>query len=157
MRPSLARSLVSAVVVSLGSTVLLACGSPTEGSFLTIDSESIRSEVEVSPSVVSPGGAVSLRVRTTNQGATRIGADSGCAPGLGFRILGPDGGIVDPYAGLAFNCPRLDSQDLEPGETDTVEWTWTAPDARGSYAVIGGLVMAEKILGPSARVTLEVR
>ena len=64
---------------------------------------------------------------------------------------------MDPYAGRAFTCPRLDSQDLDPDETDVVEWQWVAPLAPGRYEVIGGLVVDDRIVGPSARQAFEVR
>jgi hypothetical protein len=102
------------------------------------------------------GSSITLRVETTNHGDSLISAKSGCAPGLGFHIKRPDGVVVDVYEGLAFTCPRLDSQDLEPGETDSVTWQWT-PSMAGRHEVIGGLLVDGRIVGPSAAKSFEVR
>lgn len=131
------------------------CRSSTDP-FDTVASSDIRSEISVAPAEVALGSSLTLRVETTNRGRRLISARSGCAPGLGFHIRRPDGVIVDPYAGLAFICPRLDSQDLEPGETDVVTWQW-APPMSGRYEVIGGLLVDGRIVGPSASRTFPVR
>jgi hypothetical protein len=120
-------------------------------------SDVVRSVVDVSPTVLSAGDTAFLRVATTNAGGDAISARSGCAPGLGFRIRRPDGSVIDPYEGLAFICPRLDSQDLLAGETDTVSWAWAGSELRGRYEVIGGLLVDGMVVGPSAPVTFEVR
>jgi hypothetical protein len=135
--------------------IILACASSTEP-FDTIPSSVIRSELSIAPVEVVLGSSITLEVATTNHGNGRISASSGCAPGLGFRIKRPDGVIVDPYAGLAFICPRLDSQDLEPGETDTITWQW-APPVPGRYEVIGGLLVKGRIMGPSGSKSFQVR
>ena len=130
------------------------CQSSTQP-FDTVASGVVQSQLSVSPLEVERGSAVTLTVESTNRGPTRISASSGCAPGLGFRIRRPDGVIVDPYAGLAFICPRLDSQDLEPGETDVVTWQWTPPMS-GRYDAIGGLLVDGQIVGPSTAQTFQV-
>ena len=135
--------------------MILACASST-APFDTIPSSVIRSELSIAPFEVVLGSSITLQVETTNHGKGRISASSGCAPGLGFHIKRPDGVVVDPYAGLAFICPRLDSQDLEPGETDSITWQWTPPVA-GRYAVIGGLLVNGRIMGPSAAKSFQVR
>jgi hypothetical protein len=122
-----------------------------------VASDAIRSLVDVSPTVLSAGDTAFLRVASTNSGVEAISARSGCAPGLGFRIRRPDGSVIDPYADLAFICPRLDSQDLMPGETDTVTWSWAGSELPGRYEVIGGLLVNGTIVGSSAPVTFEVR
>jgi hypothetical protein len=124
--------------------------------FDTVASNALESQVSAAPMEVASGSSVTLRVETTNHRRTTISASSGCAPGLGFQIKRPDGWLVNPYAGLAFTCPRLDSQDLEPGETDFVTWQWTAP-MPGQYKVIGGLLVDGKIVGPSAPIVFHVR
>jgi hypothetical protein len=135
--------------------LILACDSSTEP-FATFASSVIRSELSVAPLEVALGSSITLHVETTNHGQTLVSASSGCAPGLGFQIKRPDGVVVDPYAGLAFICPRLDSQDLESGETDSVTWQWTAP-IPGRYEVIGGLLVNGRIMGPSASKSFQVR
>jgi hypothetical protein len=135
--------------------VILACDSSTEP-FDTIASGVIRSELSVAPFEVVLGSSITLQVETTNHGQRVISAESGCAPGLGFHIKRPDDVVVDPYAGLAFTCPRLDSHDLHPGETDSITWQWTPP-MPGSYEVIGGLLVNGRILGPSASRSFQVR
>ena len=125
--------------------------------FAVVESEVITSRVQVSPAVLSPGDTAGLLVMTHKSGTEMVSAHNGCAPGLGFQIRWPGDSIVDPYAGLAFICPRLDSQDLDPGETDSVTWKWAAPRLTGRYVVIGGLAVDGRLVGPSAPVTIEVR
>ena len=143
-------TVVLAVAASLG------CDSSTSP-FDVVASDVVRSELTISPPAVTAGEVVTLRVATTNSGSARVSASNGCAEGLGFRIKRPDGEIVDPYAGLAWICPRLDSQDLDPGETDVVSWQWKTPGLTGDYEVIGGLVVDGRIVGPSPVVSLRVR
>jgi hypothetical protein len=137
---------------SAGPTTPAPSGEP----FDVVASDALRSVLHVTPESLSRGDTAVLLVATTNAGANTVSAQSGCAPGLGFRIRRPDGTILDPYADLAFICPRLDSQDLLPNETDTVTWSW-APDRAGRYELIGGLLVHGKVVGASSSVAVEVR
>lgn len=151
MTRELRRILLTVLLAGLG----LGCQSITSP-FDTIASSELRSQLSISPPEVAPGSAVTLRVQTTNSGGSLVSARNGCAPGLGFRIRTPDGEVIDPYAGVAFICPRLDSQDLEPGETDVVIWEWT-PSMSGRHEVIGGLIIDGQVVGPSSPRAFQVR
>lgn len=135
--------------------LISACDSVSDP-FDTIASSVLHSDLSVAPLDVAVGSSISLKIETTNRGKSLISAQSGCAPGLGFHIKRPDGVVVDPYAGLEFACPRLDSQDLEPGETDSVTWQWLPP-MPGRYEVVGGLLVNGRIMGPSASKSFQVR
>lgn len=149
------RTLLRSLSAIFLTSHVVGCQSSTDP-FDTVASSVIQSRLSVSPLEAGLESSITLRVESTNRGSTLVSARSGCAPGLGFRIMRPDGVVVDPYAGLAFICPRLDSQDLEPGETDVVTWQWTPPMS-GSYEVIGGLLVDGRIVGPSASQSFQVR
>jgi hypothetical protein len=148
------RGLLRTIVTIFVTVHAVGCQSSTQP-FDTVASGVVQSQLSVSPVQVASGSTIKLMVESTNRGPTRISASNGCAPGLGFRIRRPDGVIVDPYAGLAFICPRLDSQDLEPGETDVVTWEWT-PTMSGRYEAIGGLIVDGQVVGPSMTQTFQV-
>lgn len=113
------------------------------------------SEVRATPGVVVVGEQVELAVTVTNWGDETIFASNGCAPGLGFMVTRPDEEIVNPYP-AAWPCALLDSQALEPGETDVVTFRWT-PTLVGAYSVVGGLVVGDRLWSVSEEVGFEVR
>jgi hypothetical protein len=90
--------------------------------------------VSVSPDVVLLGDTAGIIGVAHNGASATIDAGVSCAPGIRFFVSDPLGIETDLYSGLAFNCPRLDSQDIEPGETDVVHRTWV-PEAVGTYGV----------------------
>ena len=90
--------------------------------------------VALSQDRVALGDTLELTGIAHNGGRVTIDAGGSCAPGIGFTVEDSTGTATDLYAGLPFLCPRRDSHDIEPGETDVVDWDWV-PQARGSYFV----------------------
>ena len=103
--------------------------------------------VSVSPDVVPLGDTVEITGIAHNGNRVAIDAGVSCAPGIRFYLSDPMGIETDLYAGLYFTCPRLDSQDIEPGETDVVRWFWV-PDAVGTYGVTSAVTVRD---GPTVR------
>ena len=114
------------------------------------------SEVRATPGVLVAGEEVELAVTVTNWGDETVFASNGCAPGLGFMVTRPDDEIVNPYPALPSTCQLLDSQVLEPGETDVVTFRWK-PTLVGAYSVVGGLVVGDRLWSVSEEVGFEVR
>ena len=71
--------------------------------------------LSVSPDIVLIGDTVELAGVAYNGADTTIDAGVSCAPGIRFFVTDSAGVETDLYDGLAFICPRLDSQDIEPG------------------------------------------
>ena len=103
--------------------------------------------VSATPGVVVLGDTVELTGVAYNGASATIDAGVSCAPGIRFTVTNSVGSATDLYDGLAFICPRLDSQDLEPGETDVVEWRWV-PNAVGEYTVRSTVMVKD---GPTVR------
>ena len=90
--------------------------------------------VSVSPDRVLQGDTVQIVGVVHNAGDVTVDVGRSCAPGIRFLVTDSAGTETDLYEGLAFVCPRLDSHDIEPDETDVVQWAWV-PDAVGSYSI----------------------
>jgi hypothetical protein len=115
----------------------------------------LTSELSAAPRIVTLGEEVELEVAATNWGDETVHADNGCGPGLGFMITRPDQERVNPYP-ASWPCEAEDSQVLEPGETDVVVFRWRPPLA-GSYSVVGGFVVGDRLWSISEDVGFEVR
>ena len=106
-------------------------------------------------STVAVGDTVHLIGVAFNPTPTQIQPASGCAPGIGFYVRDGSGDEVSLYDGLGFNCARLDSQDIDPGETDSIQFAWV-PSSTGTYQVRAALVFAGP-RSPSDPVAITVR
>lgn len=115
------------LAVALGATGLVGC----DGGFGPLD------ELELlvsAPDFVELGDTVALVGVAYNGSSTPVTTTSGCGPGIGFLMEAPGSPEVDLYAGLGFTCQLRDSNLIEPGETDVVEWMWT-PTVVGLHRV----------------------
>jgi len=137
------------VVLLLGSIALGGCES-------TMPLAYVATEVTVLPRLVTPGQTIELTVTATNWGEETVYPSNGCAPGLGFMVTRPNLEEVNPYP-AAWPCGTDDTHVLEPGETDTVLFSWTAPQEIGEYVVVGGVVVGDRLWSVSAPVSFEVR
>ena len=86
--------------------------------------------VSVSPDRVLLGDTAEFVGVVHNGGDVTLDVARSWAPGIRFLVTDSAGTETDLYEGLAFPCPRLDSHDIEAGETDVVRWTWV-PEALG--------------------------
>lgn len=96
--------------------------------------------VSVSPDRVLLGDTTEFVGVVHNAGSVTLDVGVSCAPGISFFVTDPDGVETDLYDGLAFICPRLDSQDIEPGETDVVRWLWV-PEVVGVHSVAASVTV----------------
>ena len=117
----------------------------------------VTSAVELTPRVVGPGDTVRVRVIATNRGRHAVPAGVRCGAGLDFEVVEPDGTRRLPVRDLPADCPLMDSNVLDPGETDTVVYRWAVPAARGTYRVRGGLKARSGLAAPSPSTSFEVR
>jgi hypothetical protein len=101
--------------------------------------------VQAVPLMVEQGDTVTLLGVAYNRSRAQVRPPSGCAPGIGFVVTEPNNASRSLYEGLAFNCPGLDSQTIEPGEVDSVTWKWRAPMVPGVYEMRAGLVTEQGI------------
>lgn len=122
----------------------------------THPAETLTSELRVTPSTVSPGDTVRLLVATTNRSARRITSMT-CGFGLDFEVTTPAGEVTYPIREMPAICPVLDSNILEPFETDTVEFPLIASGIKGIYRVRGGVRLLSGLGAPSETATFEVR
>jgi hypothetical protein len=117
----------------------------------------VTSSISVTPASVAPGGSVSIEMIARNTSADTVDTNHSCAPGLGFEVTGPSGARRDPMSEGAWDCPLLDSQILEPFETDTVRFSWTTPAETGVYRLRAGARSATGLQALSEPALLEVR
>ena len=127
------RSMIAGVVLV---PLVLACS----------DSLGPASELELfvraAPDRVFLGDTVTLTGVSFNGSNETIPAGWGCSHGIGFFVTDESGVEADLYEGLAFICPLRDDNELEPGETDVVEWRWVPP-AIGIYQVRSAALLGE--------------
>jgi hypothetical protein len=84
---------------------------------------------------VPAGDTLTLLGIAYNPGGATIVAGDACTPGVGFRAVGPDNHDVSLYDGANLPCTPEDSNQILPGETDSVSFIWHTPTVPGSYAV----------------------
>lgn len=98
----------------------------------------VETRLEVDRVRANVGEVVGLRAIATNYGNDTIQFIAGCGAGLDFEVQRPSGDRYFLLRGLPSICPIFDSNILEPGETDTVSYAWTAPDLTGTYRLWAG-------------------
>jgi hypothetical protein len=108
--------------------VLSACDSPTQ-----LIGHVVQLTLDVTPTSGVSGDTIQLVGIAHNPSDFVVEVGLGCAPGISFHITRPDGRTASLYQGLLFTCQGKDSNWLEPGETDTVRWSWPMPDTTGAY------------------------
>jgi hypothetical protein len=72
-------------------------------------------------------------------------------------VRAPDGASRRILLGQVFACPLLDSNVLEPVETDTVAIRWRVPQTRGRYVLRAGVIDEAGLTAISAPVDVEAR
>ena len=146
-----AGGLISRAGMAVMTLFLLGgCGSPTEvGSVVSLS-------LEVTPTSAEPGDTIRFLGIAHNPTKAVIVTGLGCSPGIGFYVTDPGGRTTWIYDGVAFICPELDSQRLEPGETDSVTWLWAVPGATGTYQARASLDFRDGQTSLSAAVSILV-
>jgi hypothetical protein len=91
--------------------------------------------ISASRGQLAAGDTLTLLGIAFNPGGSTIVAGDACTPGIGFRAVGPDHHDVSLYDGANLPCAPDDSNQILPGETDSVYFTWNTPAMAGSYAV----------------------
>lgn len=84
---------------------------------------------------LTAGDTLTLLGIAYNPGGKTIVAGDACTPGIGFRAVGPDSRDVSLYDGAGLPCAPDDSDEILPGETDSVFFIWHTPTVTGSYKV----------------------
>ncbi len=140
------RSLVALVAA-------LAVGAGCEGSTAP---NGVETRVEVDRVRATPGEMLGLRAIATNHGDETVEFGPGCGVGLDFEVQHPNGERMFLVRDLPSSCPIVDSNILEPGETDTVSHTWTVPVATGTYRLWAGGRVREGLAARSAPVDVIV-
>jgi hypothetical protein len=103
---------------------------------------------------VTAGDTLTLLGIAFNPGASTIVAGDACTPGIGFRAVGPDNRDVSLYDGANLPCGLDDSNEILPGETDSVSFIWHTPTVTGSYAVRAVVLAADGTETPSVTIIL---
>jgi hypothetical protein len=103
---------------------------------------------------VTAGDTLTLLGIAFNPGASTIVAGDACTPGIGFRAVGPDNRDVSLYDGANLPCTPDDSNQIFPGETDSVSFIWQTPTVTGSYAVRAVILAADGTETPSVTIIL---
>ncbi len=121
-------------IIAVGAGVsCTACNSPTQ------PRDRVVVTLVAMPTAGLPGDTVHLVGIAFNPTTDTISASFGCSPGIGFYVTAPDGLSHSMYEGLYFTCQLKDSNLLEPGETDSVAWSWQLPTVVGTYDVRAAL------------------
>ena len=95
------------------------------------------------------GDVVVLRAIAVNHGLLPKQYVDGCGPGLDFEVRSPTGERQFLLRELSSTCPLVDSNRLEPGETDTVSYAWTVPGPPGPYLLQAGGRVPSGLASPS--------
>jgi hypothetical protein len=107
--------------------------------------------------IAAPGDTVSLLASVYNPTSSVLEIGYGCGPSLDFHVTEPGGATSSLLAGKAFICPLVDYHILEPWETDSIPWKWTAPATRGTYVFQSGVRTSTGLRDPSPPVRVDVR
>ena len=102
---------------------------------------------------LTAGDTLTLLGIAYNPGGHTIIAGDACTPGIGFRAVGPDNRDVSLYDGLP--CTPDDSNEILPGETDSVSFIWHTPAVAGSYAVRAVVLAPDGTQTPSISIILQ--
>jgi hypothetical protein len=116
----------------------------------------VETRLEVDRARASIGEVVGLRAIAINRGADTVKFGPGCGVGLDFEVQPPSGDRAFLLRELPSTCPILDSNILEPGETDTVSHAWTLPAVRGTYRLWAGGRVRDGLAARSAPVDVIV-
>jgi hypothetical protein len=116
----------------------------------------VETRLEVDRARVARGEVLGLRAIATNYGDETVQFGPGCGVGLDFEVERPNGERMFLLRDLPSSCPIFDSNILEPGETDTVSYAWTVPEASGNYRLWAGGRVPEGLAARSAPVDVIV-
>lgn len=117
--------------------------------------EKLELAIETDRTAIDLGESVRLLGIAYNPSAEPAHGGRGCSPGIGFYATRDGGAEIDLYEGLGFLCPTRDDQTVQPGETDSVSFNWTPPQA-GAWSVRSALV-GDGPLSPSSPLSVTVR
>lgn len=118
--------------------------------------DDLESRLEVDRTRVAGGEVLGLRAIATNHGDRAIVLGDGCGAGLDFEVRHPNGQRQFLLPDVPSICSLFDSGILEPGETDTLPYTWTVPQPTGTYRVWAGGRVPEGLVARSAPVDVIV-
>ena len=116
----------------------------------------IETRLEADRARVARGEVLGLRAIATNHGDGTVALGPGCGVGLDIEVESPNGERMFLLRELPSGCPIFDSNNLEPGETDTVSYAWTVPDVGGTYRLWAGGRVREGLAARSAPVDVMV-
>jgi hypothetical protein len=116
----------------------------------------VETRLEVDPTRAAMGDVIELRAIATNRSRKAVQFFAGCGQGLDFEVQRPSGDRRFILRELPSTCPIFDSNILEPAETDTVSYSWTVPQERGTYQVWAGGRVPEGLAARSAPVAVVV-
>lgn len=116
----------------------------------------VETRLEVDRARLPRGEVLGLRAIATNSGDETVQLGPGCGVGLDFEVERPNGERMFLLRELPSGCPIFDSNNLEPGETDTVSYAWTVPDVGGTYRLWAGGRVREGLAARSAPVDVMV-
>lgn len=89
--------------------------------------------VSAAPHLTNVGDTIELVGVAYNGSDVTIAAGAGCGPGIRFIVTDSVGTETDLMGG-PWTCQLRDSNEIEPGETDVVDWRWLPPGP-GLYRV----------------------
>jgi hypothetical protein len=116
----------------------------------------VLTRLEIDHREVTVGEIIQLRAIATNEGDRTIQFMAGCGLGLDFEVLRPNGDRSFLLRELPSTCPIFDSNILEPGETDTVTYSWSVPLETGTYRFWAGGRVPEGLAARSSPVDVRV-
>ena len=129
-------------------TLAPACGEPIDHLVVSLAADR---------AIAAPGDTVRLLASVYNPTSSVLEIGYGCGPSLDFLVTDPQGSTISLLEGMVFICPLLDYHVLEPGETDSIPWNWTAPAPRGSYGVRSAVRTSGGLSSPSSPVTVDIQ
>ena len=129
-------------------TVSAACSEPIDYLVVTLTTDR---------QLAAPGDTVRLLASVYNPTSSVVEIGYGCGPSLDFRVTDPGGMTISLLEGKFFICPLLDYHVLEPGETDSIPWTWTTPAERGAYMLRSGVRTSVGLRDLSSPVRVDVQ
>jgi hypothetical protein len=144
------RSLIHRALAFLSILGTVGCSltsSPADAALVTHISSPV--------SLAVTGQHVMVDVIARNSGRTTHHT-IGCGPGLDVEVRAPDGGARLILSPLPHICPLMDSNALEPGETDTVSVRWDVPFVVGEYELRGGVRAERGLIARSAPTRITV-
>jgi len=129
------------------------CDSPSD---IEVVGNVVPLTLEVTPLSGGPGDTIRLVGIAHNLTGLAIELGIACRPGISFYITRPTGRQASVYDGVAFTCEGKDSNSLQPGETDSVSWSWVVPDTTGTYHARAALDFRDGQVNLSAPAAIDV-